>query len=170
MVDNVFIAIGSSLIGLFGVLYGIYSNRASKLDELRYPTQQEEIQNLRMKVAGLEASQIQTLNPEWRKDHNRRYLYVNDVMAGIMFSVGVTREQLIGKTDHEVFNGRYPEFVGALETLQERAKHNGGTAALTRVEFPGTARMYTTIKEINTSLGEPVYIGRAYNDHIFAKE
>lgn len=169
MVD-VYTTLGASILALFGVLFGVYSARRTKIDELRYPDDRAEIKDLRMKVAGLEAAQIQTINPEWRKDHNRRYIYVNDVMAGIMFSVGVTREKLIGKTDTEIFDGRYPEFVGALDKLHDRAQRNRGTAAIMGVLFPGTSRMYTAIKEINTSLGEPVFVGRAYNDHIFARE
>ena len=167
--DGNIIAIITSLLALAGVAYSTVQSRRSKLEELRYPTELETIKELRTKVAGLEAAQVQTLSPEWRKDHHRRYIYVNDSMAKILFSVGITRELMINKTDADIFGDKYAEFVDALEKLQILAQRSGGTAAMSGIPFPGTGRMYTAVKEINTSLGEPIYIGRAYNDHIFTR-
>ena len=126
---------------------------------------------LRLELEQLKLSLIVSPTPEWKKDASRRYVQVNNsYVMNFLFPLGIRGQDILGKTDDEVF-GRWPNFVETLRELEDAAQKNIGHVAAKRgVKFPGNPEKMTVIKEIAQKYNEELYyIGSCYDDRLFDK-
>lgn len=102
--------------------------------------------------------------PEWRKNLERRYEYVNqNYEFTVLLPLGLSKEGVIGKTDEEIF-GEYPEFIELMHQLDNEARKSVNRFIIRRgVLFPENNNPAMVIKEIVQSIaGKIYYVGRAY--------
>ncbi len=122
-----------------------------------------EIERLNQSVSAMSARLIPSNLPTWIKDSEQRYIDVNpawEIQVGSR--INRFRQDVIGKTDFEVFN-EFPDFTKLVSSIDQEAAASGGVAVRTGVIFPKAAGKRTVIKEIvvNDLLGNPVFKGMA---------
>lgn len=124
----------------------------------------EELVAIRANYRELQSVIIPTIVPEWRKSLDRKYEHVNqNYEFTILLPIGLTREDVIGKTDEEIFED-YPEFVTMMNDLDKEARKAVNRFVIRRgVLFPESHSTAMVIKEIVQSVaGKIFYVGRAY--------
>jgi len=125
----------------------------------------QELTILRTSFKELQAVLIPTIVPEWRKNFEREYEYVNqNYEFVVLLPIGLTKEDLLGKTDEQVFK-KYPEFLELMNELDREARKAKNRFIIKHgVYFPeNSTHTAMVVKEIVQNIsGKIYYVGRAY--------
>lgn len=119
---------------------------------------------LRANFKELQSMLIPTIVPEWRKNLERKYEHVNqNYEFTVLLPIGLTKEDVIGRTDEEIFQN-YPEFVTVMHDLDKEARKAVNRFVIRRgVSFPESHSTAMVIKEIVQNVaGKIYYVGKAY--------
>ncbi len=138
-------------------------------DEVELQKYKDKTKVLEGNVKDLLISTVNSLVPEWKKDSNRRYVYVSpSYEISILFPLGLRANDIKGKNDAEIF-GSYPDFVQVLRTIDDQAQRNPHRVCVRRgVNFPLMEDKQVVVKEIaQGGTGETYFMGRCYPDSLF---
>lgn len=165
-------AIIVALISLCGTAYGaytVYQNNARRESREDERSTREELRLVREELGQVRALLISSPSPEWRKDEKRRYIAVSPAFEiSVLFPLNMSENDVIGKTDEEVF-ARFPDFVRVMREVADEAQRNPHRVAVRRkVCVPGNDDMQVIIKEIAHSNRGPLFLGKLYRDGLFA--
>ena len=119
---------------------------------------------LRQELDALSTLLIPSAAPEWRKNYRGEYEYISpSYEVTILLRRYKTKEDVIGKTDAEIFKS-YPDFVSLLTSIDEEAKNSNRRYAVRfNVLFPGNHDQMMIIKEVAQNIaGRNYFIGRCY--------
>jgi hypothetical protein len=120
------------------------------------------------RISQLELLVINSNHPEWRKNSRGVYEYVStSYEICILLPMGKRKEDAIGKSDEEIFQG-YPKVWKTLKELDiEAALSPLKTAVKRGIKFPNNEDTMMVIKEIAQTIDDRTYyIGRAYRDEL----
>lgn len=161
--------------GLTAFAKGMYDYfHTAKVDNMAFDEKElskykEKTTSLESRILNLEAAQIQSCVPEWRKDYTGRYEFVNLAYeVSILLPLGKQKSDIIGKTDDEIFD-RWPTFVALIKSLDQEAVISVRKFAIRRnVVFPNQGEQVMLIKEVAQSSydGRIILIGRSYPERL----
>lgn len=145
--------------------------RESKAESRSFAEQEREkmrieIDRANSAISALSAQVIPSNLPVWIKNSNRKYIDVNpawEIQIGAR--IGVYRENVIGKTDDEVFLD-YPDFAKIMNDICLEAESGNGLAIRKGVSFPKTNTGKIIVKEVlvHDVLGKAIFKGMAIPD------
>lgn len=171
-VDNTIVAgIASFLLGSGGIITYLKYFREGRTETRTFAENEREkmrseIDILNSAISALSARVIPSNLPVWIKNADKKYIDVNPAwVIHIGSRVGKYKDDVLGKTDEEVFDN-FPEFAKMLSEICSEAESGGGLAVRKGVMFPNTKSGKIIIKEIlvHDILGQAIFKGMAVPD------
>lgn len=120
---------------------------------------------LNQKLDTIQIMLIPSFVPEWRKNTEGKYEYVNRAYeVDILLNMGLSMIDILGKTDEEIFAG-YPDFIKTIKELEAEAKVSLHKFSIRRnVLFPNYHESMI-VKEVVQNIEGKIYlVGKAYTE------
>lgn len=170
-VDTALISGATTLFFGGGIIAYLKYFRESKSESRSFAEQEREkmrieIDRANAAISALSAQVIPSNLPVWIKNSNRKYVDVNpawEIQIGAR--IGAYKENVLGKTDDEVF-ADYPDFARIMNEICLEAESGNGLAIRKGVSFPKTQTGKIVIKEVlvHDVLGKAIFKGMAIPD------
>lgn len=169
LLNNLVVPLLSAALGGGGVLAYLKYFREGKKDSRTFDQTEadkykEGFDTLSKQIDILNINYIPSNAPEWRKDSARRYVSVSPSFErDILLRVGLTRSDVLDRTDHDVFR-KYPEYVKVIEDIENEVINSKEHIVIrNNVSFPEYNSQMMVVKEISQNVrGDTFYVGRAY--------